>query len=167
MDLVETICRFGCIYFGSDGTQSQTTIHTTATSMFTSVRHRSTRAITSILTWTKAFQLYSYIYVQKYPHETSELIAYMMLVQSLSSSIEKWHLYDVKFCHLQAVQDIPWTPVHMQTYFFCSIQKPSHLSQPFRAASRQPAVPSSSPHNIFDNTFRRHRYCWIYQRRLV
>ena len=66
-------------------------------------QHNSKKPPLSFHEWTEAFHIYTAIYVQKYPHEASNMLKYMSTIRELCDlkDIYAVHYYDETFCLLR------------------------------------------------------------------
>ncbi|XP_078681422.1 uncharacterized protein LOC144916239 isoform X2 [Branchiostoma floridae x Branchiostoma belcheri] len=67
--------------------------------------------------WLDAFAIFHYIYLQRHPSSSSQLISYQSLVRSLAAKGADWQTYDTQFRqYRQAFPAAPWDTPQMQLY---------------------------------------------------
>ena len=147
------------LYFGSDSSNVETHIKKTRESTVTSVKQAPTKKLTSILSWSRAFQLYASIYTLKFPNEGSMLFQYMSLVQTLANSRVDFIQYDEKFRMLQSVSPKPWNVLHTETYLLVTLS-----NQPQHSSASNNAFRSNSQSTTQRSPFLKPGYCWDFQR---
>lgn len=149
---------FSSLYFSNSHVNETTMIQKTQHMTTKTVHKNTTKQITSILTWCRAFQMYADIYCLKYPEEASQMFRYMSLVQNLAKHTTNWQLYDEKFRRLRAISPLPWGAIHTETFLYCTISQPS----PSSSGNFRPkhAAPTRFPKHIMQ----RPGYCWDFQK---
>lgn len=72
----------------------------------------------SISQWLTAFNCYMDVYVQKFPNETSSLLAYMNLIRDLERSCgtQAFNYYDRSFRAHRQSQNLPWGQMHSEIW---------------------------------------------------
>ena len=108
----------------------------------------------SINQWLTAFNCYMDIYVQKFPDETSGLLAYMNLVRDLDRlcGTQSFNYYDRSFRAHRQSQALPWG--QMQTEIWNKAILLSLTNHPNQAASRSSVVSSFKSGN--------QKFCFAY-----
>ncbi|XP_060587736.1 uncharacterized protein LOC132743225 [Ruditapes philippinarum] len=147
----------GVLYFREKNISKTTTIQESGNRTVTSIQEGSKKQISTILTWSRAFQQYADVYCCKYPLESSQLFQYMSIIQKMAQSTDNWLLYDTKFRQLRATNPQPWGIIHTETFLFCSIDKPANHKVQNNNHSFRKYLP---PH-----IFQRKGYCWEFQKR--
>ncbi|XP_019616811.1 PREDICTED: uncharacterized protein LOC109464300 [Branchiostoma belcheri] len=97
--------------------------------------------------WTKAFLIYHFIYAQRHPAHTCQLVSYLSLVRTMASRGAQWRRYDEMFRkYREGAPDTPWDPPLLQLYMDAHYNNPSSsLSRPTSSASTPPNPPSDIP----------------------
>ena len=140
------------VFYADSNISETTTIQKFHNSTVKSVHKAAKKEITNIMIWTRAFQIYADVYTSKYPQEAPQMFRYMTIIQTIAHQNAPWLNYDSKFRQLKATTNLAWGSIHTETYFHCTIMKPS-----FRPSNSTPAkVP------IF--ILQRRGYCWDYQK---
>lgn len=67
----------------------------------------------SIHLWTDAFLIFSNIFLQKFPHEASNLLKYMYTVREISRlhGEHAWRMYDEEFRRIRETSFLPWEKI--------------------------------------------------------
>ncbi|KAI8515720.1 hypothetical protein Bbelb_065330 [Branchiostoma belcheri] len=100
--------------------------------------------------WLDAFAIFHYIYLQRHPSSSSQLISYQSLVRSLAAKGADWQTYDTQFRqYRQAFPAAPWDTPQMQLYVNALTgSKPSTVpltSRRTQSQSTPKQVPKGSP----------------------
>ena len=81
---------------------------------------RSTKEISSIGQWSRAFDIYLCIYSRKYPEQTHNLLAYASKVKDLAYDNGDYVRYDREFRISRARYNIPWETPDLELWYKCS-----------------------------------------------
>ena len=79
---------------------------------------QKSKPITSIETWTSAFQVFVGVYTVKYPLEAPSLMKYGEVVRDLAARGGDWRFYDQQFRHLRQsnTSEMPWGSTHWELW---------------------------------------------------
>ena len=72
----------------------------------------------NISKWISAFTIYMDIFIQKFPHETSNLLCYMNLIRDLERvhGVVAFNYYDRNFRAYKQCQPLPWGALHHELW---------------------------------------------------
>ncbi|XP_035677709.1 uncharacterized protein LOC118416647 [Branchiostoma floridae] len=80
-------------------------------------RNDSGKQTLSLDQWTNAFLVYHFIYIQRHPTLSPQLISYLHLIRTLAARKANWLRYDEQFRQYREKCPVtPWDTPHMQLY---------------------------------------------------
>ena len=117
---------------------------------------QATKKVSNIQQWVSAFNIFVWVYTERYQSETPQLMKYCEVVRDIAFSNGDWLWYDEQFRYLRqsAPDKYPWDQIHWELWFRASAN--------FRRSQSITNKPQPSTRQRFRSHFFPRGTCWAF-----